>query len=260
MNITKETVTPRKALDWLKRNAQNRPISTTTVKNYARAMTAGAWQVNGDCIRFNGNGDMIDGQHRLTACVQADKSFETYVARGLEHAAFDTIDQGCKRTIGHVFARAGYEHYTTLASAVRNLWRYENGYLTKCGSLRPDEANAIIENHPGIHAAVSFTRHAMSKKSLIHPGVNAFLVYITSQLSTVQSEEFWNWVLTGEGLNKTMPAYLLRERLIANLSSQAKIDHDMIAALAIKAWNFHRAGKPCKTLKWLPSEEFPVAV
>lgn len=99
VNITKESITPKKAAEWLKRNVANRPLSQRTVTNYATAMADRAWKLNGDSIRFNGSGDLIDGQHRLTGCVKAGVPFDSYVIRGLDHDAFDTIDQGRRRTI-----------------------------------------------------------------------------------------------------------------------------------------------------------------
>lgn len=61
--MKKETITPKKAMEWLQRNVANRPMSHKRVLGYAQAILAGAWKVNGDCIRFNGNGDLIDGGH-----------------------------------------------------------------------------------------------------------------------------------------------------------------------------------------------------
>lgn len=258
MNVMKETVTPKKAMEWLKRNVANRPVSRTAVDRYAAAMDAGAWKLNGDCIRFNGNGDMIDGQHRLTACIQSGKPFEAYIVRGLEHEAFDTIDQGRKRTVGDVFARHGYKHYTTLASAVRNLWRYENGFIGSRGEMRADQANELLEKHPAIHAGVETSREILGRSRLMNPGALAFLIYATSQISEAAAQKFWPAVMTGEGLNKQMAAYWLRERLISNVGSKAKLHADTVVALCIKAWNSHRSGKPCKNLKWADNEEFPV--
>lgn len=262
MNITKETVTPKKAMEWLKRNVHNRPLSPKTVDRYAAAMTRDVWKLNGDCIRFNGNGDMIDGQHRLTACVQAGKPFESYVVRGLPHEAFDTIDQGRKRTTGDIFARSGYEHYTTLAAAVRNYWRYLNGFAATHGAIPPDVANDILEKNPSIHSAVAFVckmQSNRSTRSLMHGGVASFLVFLTGEIDQEGSQKFWTSVFTGEGLTRTMAAYWLRERLIANSGNTARLHADTIAALAIKAWNSFRSGKPCKALKWDSREDFPKA-
>lgn len=259
MNVTKETVTPKKAMEWLKRNINNRPLSQGWIDQLARAMTDKAWRLNGDCIRFNGNGDLIDGQHRLNACVTSGKSFESYVVRGLEHDAFDTIDQGRKRTIGDVFARQGYKHYVTLGSAVRWLWLHETNslpYRVK-GTLRPDQANEILERHPAIHAAVEMARGLCGKQKLIHPGLLAFLYYVTSESDEKKAVAFWNGVVNAEGLTKQSPAKVLHSRLVSNLGSVAKLNVETIAALCIKSWNAFKTGKPVGTLRWSENEDFP---
>lgn len=260
MNIQKETITPKKAMEWLKRNVSNRPLSQVHAGRLGAAMAAGVFKCNGDCIRFNGNGDLVDGQHRLTGCVQSGKSFESYVVRGLEHDAFDTIDQGRKRTVGDVFARQGYKHYVCLASAVRWLWLYETcGSLLggRNGSLRADEANELLEKHPAIHAAVDQALKIRANGKLIHPGILSFLLYYTSQKDEEKAVKFWTSVISGENLKRGTSEFLLHKRLVDNLGSVSKISVETIGALAIKAWNSHKAGKPCGTLKWSINEEFP---
>jgi hypothetical protein len=258
MNVTKETVTPKKAMEWLKRNVANRPLSPVAVGRYAKTMEQGLWKLNGDCIRFNGNGDLIDGQHRLTACIQSGKQFESYIVRGLQHDAFDTIDQGRRRSIGDVFARQGYKHYNTVAAAVRAIWRYENGWMQTREGMRPDEANDILERHPGVHDAAQRSCEARRPR-LMSPGLLAFLMYQTRQSDESKSVKFWTDVIDGEGLSKTMPAYWLRERLMANTMSVTSLHQDVICALSIKAWNTFKSGRACKNLKWDSArEEFPV--
>ena len=68
-------VTPHLASKWLQKNSCNRPLSQNTVYRYADAILSGEWKLNGDTIRFDSNGTLIDGQHRLHACVKAGKSF-----------------------------------------------------------------------------------------------------------------------------------------------------------------------------------------
>jgi hypothetical protein len=256
MNIAKETVTPRKAMEWLKRNVNNRPLSKVQVDHYARAMAESQWKLNGDSIRFNGNGDLIDGQHRLHACVQAGKSFDSYIVRGLEHDAFDTIDQGTKRSIGDVFARQGFVHYKSLAAACRWLYIYRNGMLGR-RKLRPDEANKIIAENPGLHDAMHIAVQLYADKRLLNPSSLAFLIYECGQVDPDKSLAFWTAVCVGEGLTKGEPAHQLQRRLIQNLSSVAKLHNNTVTALAIKAWNAHRTRKPLGVLKWMSEEPFP---
>lgn len=251
-------VTPKKAGEWIQRNVNNRPVRRSRVDLYAGAMKSGAWKLNGDAIRFNGNGDLIDGQHRLLACISCGVPFETYVVHGIEHDAFDTIDQGDKRTTADVFSRHGYKHYTMLSAATRWVWRYE-GQMHRHGAMRSDEANDIIERHPALHTA---TQKASEKgrNGLINPGLLAFLDYWTGQKDQDRADKFWLSVAEGDGLEKGTAAYLLHKRLVSNLASVAKLDPTTIAALCIKAWNAFVTKKPCGTLKWGEQEEFPTII
>ena len=258
MNVKQETITPKKAMQWLQRNIRNRPLSPSTIGHYAKAMKAGAWKLNGDSIRFNGNGDLIDGQHRLHACIKSECSFPSYVVHGLDHDAFDTIDQGKKRTISDVFARDGYKHYTTLASAVRWLYQYQIGMGVRYSPLRPDEAHDLIEANPAIHTAVDLARRLCGHQKVIHTGMLAFLIYESGREKPEKAEAFWGSAVTGENTTKGDAASTLHRRLVSNLGSAAKLPANTIVALSIKAWNCHLSGKPCGILKWIESEDFPV--
>jgi len=260
MNVTKEIVTPKKAMEWLKRNVANRPLGVKRVGFYARTMTDGAWKLNGDTIRFNGNGDLIDGQHRLSACVKADVSFETYVVRGLEHDAFDTIDQGKSRSIGDVFARQGHKHYIKLASAARWLWMRDNNCMPRGSeklTFRADHANEIIAKYPTLHHCVALASGL--RNNLLNPGVLGFLFFQSIESCGEDvAVAFWNRTLLADGLKRGTPEYLLHSRLVSNLTSVAKLNSDTIVAITIKTWNAHKTGKNQGVLRWSNNEPFPV--
>jgi hypothetical protein len=256
MKITKESVTPKKAMEWLKLNVANRPISARQVGHYAKAMECGQWKLNGDCIRFNGSGNLIDGQHRLTACIQAGKSFDTYVVTGLEHDAFDTIDQGKKRDISDVFARQGFKNYAVLSSAVRWLWWSNGGRQAKL-KMRPDEANDLLDKNSGMHAAVDTAiKIARQQRGLISASLLSFLIYKTSKIDE-SAVGWWTSVVTGAGLKAGTPGLLLHKRLVDNIASVAKLRHETVCALSIKAWNCYRTTDRLKCLKFEDREEFP---
>lgn len=71
MKIAVETITPEMAAEWLTLNMVNRRIEPKRVEAYAYDMREGAWQLNGEAIRFNTTGKLIDGQHRLSAIASA---------------------------------------------------------------------------------------------------------------------------------------------------------------------------------------------
>lgn len=83
MKVDVETITPKMAEEYLKHNKINRTLKDKRVTSYANDMKDGAWQLNGEAIRFNKSGDLIDGQHRLNAIIRANKPIQTVVMRGI---------------------------------------------------------------------------------------------------------------------------------------------------------------------------------
>lgn len=79
--FTIETVTPMKAARWLKRNIANRRVSPKVVRNYAGDMSRGEWLLNGEAIKFDRDGNLLDGQHRLGAIVHNGKSVRLATGR-----------------------------------------------------------------------------------------------------------------------------------------------------------------------------------
>jgi hypothetical protein len=268
MNIAKETVTPKKAMQWMKCNVTNRPLSKATIKQYATAMQQGAWKLNGDSICFNCNGDLIDGQHRLAACIKVGCSFESYVIHGLDHQAFDTIDQGKRRTIADVFARDGYKHYKILASATRWTWLYQSGMTIVIGrdivmkehsALRLDEAHELIEANPSLHHAADLACVLHRQQKLMKPGILAFLIHETGRSGQDRADNFWTRVIVGENLTKGQASHLLHKRLVEDSQSNTvKLPPVVLIAMAIKAWNAEMSGKHMGVLKWLEEEDFPL--
>lgn len=257
MRIASEMITPKKALEWLKLNHNNRPLSSKVVSKYAALMRAGKWRLNGESIKFTINGDLIDGQHRLAAIVESGVSVECYVVRGLEHEAFDTVDQGRSRTSGDVLARRGEKHYNMLASATAMyLQLFNEKRISKAGGIRPDQISDCLEQHPGLRDACDFA--AGRKTNLIPASIVAAFFYVFGTIDQQAANEFWTRVMDGEGLTKAMPEFLIRARLIDNANAIAKLGRADIAALCIKAWNARITGKLVKCLKWAEAEDFPL--
>src|SRR4051812_40935726 len=104
------TITPALAQEWLKLNTKNRVLRPHRVSTFARDMKMGRWMLNGEAITFSDLGRLLNGQHRLHACVEANRSFETVVMRGVPDKSFPTIDTGGKRTAGDVLGMSGIKY------------------------------------------------------------------------------------------------------------------------------------------------------
>ena len=84
MTMNYEFITPEMAAELLETNTENRKISKGTVAAYTQDIIAGNWDESvGVAISIDENGVLRDGQHRLTAIVQAGIGIHTWVCRGV---------------------------------------------------------------------------------------------------------------------------------------------------------------------------------
>src|SRR5258706_465606 len=131
-----EVVSPRMAEEWLKTMKSNRPQSDAMVYEYATSMQAGKWAVKGEAIKFDKDGGLFDGQHRLLGCTISGKSFKTYVIRGIPDAnAFATVGVGKLRTHGDIFHLDGYSDYFVASGIASILYFYKNKRLNIRGPM-----------------------------------------------------------------------------------------------------------------------------
>lgn len=106
-------VTPLLAKTWLSKlnNPSNRKIHDKKVKDYAKRMTKNEWMI-GDALKFDQNGMLIDGQHRLSAVVQANKSIQFLILRGFDPKTSQVLDRGMLRNLAHVAQLTGHQWVT----------------------------------------------------------------------------------------------------------------------------------------------------
>lgn len=104
------SVTPEQAQAWLNKPAKNRKISQRRVGLYAAMMKRGDWMLTNQGIAIDEYGMLIDGQHRLSAIVEAGVPVELLVIRAAPNKAQLVIDQGLKRTAhDQIGLREGWE-------------------------------------------------------------------------------------------------------------------------------------------------------
>lgn len=92
-------VTPAIARKWLERNTINRALRGFVVETFRAALVRGEYKETHQGIAFSHTGELLDGQHRLTAISQMPETFSIrmLVTTGLDPDAFEGIDIGLKR-------------------------------------------------------------------------------------------------------------------------------------------------------------------
>jgi hypothetical protein len=243
-------VTPELACDWLALNTNNRPLRESWVQALARRIEADEWVLNGESIKFNCTGNLIDGQHRLAAVAMANKSITTQVTYGAPANAFETLDGQKRRTLSDALALMGETGCANLAGCINLHWRYEHRQMVGAVTLPTTHAGLThFATHPGLREAAKVgDRH--STKARCTPTVLGVAWYLFSAKDPDSASEFMAALSEGTELKATDPIFRLRERFIRNREARLKMGSAELLALVIKAWNYWRIGREVEVLQW----------
>jgi len=113
-----------------KYNAGNRPKRTKNIQLWAEAMRNDAWGLTGQTLIFSRKPyRLLDGQHRLLACITAGVPFRSFAVFNISPDQFSLIDSGARRNNADVLSIAGAKDPATMAAALRWSTNYENDNL-----------------------------------------------------------------------------------------------------------------------------------
>lgn len=233
------------AVRWLTRNVKNRPLNQRIVQRYRSDMTAGRWTMAGDPIRFDTEGHLLDGQHRLTALSETDLTIPLLVVRGLPSESQSVMDQGRKRTAGDQLALRGVKNSMNVAAAVKQYLIWQEGMLfrdTKVASeITSPRIEAWVESHPGsidaYHGLSTLTRQNDAPPSIAGAAALRFL-----EIDADAAMQFFTLLARGAG-TEGHPIVTLDKRLARQRREGLKMPHRDYLALFILAWNAWRVGK-----------------
>jgi len=257
MNVEVEKITPELAKKYLANNKINRGLNKNSVAKYATSMQEGRWKLNGEPIQFNCDGTLINGQHRLQACVRADTSFDTLVARGIPQDCFDTIDTGKVRSNGDVLYIKGEANATALGRVLTIVAHYASKSTKFASRFDNDVIWRLLDKFPS-------TRDSVGKFAGKKPPFNdKFLIalhFLANKKHPDEASVFFDGVLTGANLNEESPALLLRQAMYEWIANKDRKRSQVFRfAVMIKAWNAFITEKPVKQLRFgeKMNEEFP---
>lgn len=254
------TITPELAASLLEHNHLNRPLSDAHVKRIAAQILADKWKFNGDTIKISVNNEVLDGQHRLWAIIEAKQAVETILVRGIERDAFSTIDTLRRpRSGGDVIALNGTTRYRNIiSSALQWLWRWQHGCLEKYKDpkfrIENSDIEAMFTAHPQIIRAIE---SAAKLRSLANPALVGFFYYILTNRNEHLAEQMMATLENPAGVSITDPYFKLRVYFLED--SHKRKDALYSIALMIKASNAAYRGQKVQVLLWRSQGERPEA-
>lgn len=246
-----EDINRAKASKYLEHNNNNRHINARTVDRYAKQMVAGEWQINGEPIMFSSKGNLLNGQHRLSAIVAANKSIAIPVFRGVAEDVIKTIDTGKPRSLADHLKIHGYSAdsglgLTVIAATIRIVFDFDtDGLFTQRRvKITPTEAIKYLDLHPDIFESAKFLVDHRTK-SPVPISILVALHYLFRKIDCVEADEFIEKFFTGEDQAKGSPILALRAKLdfSAHERRQGNAKRREDVGLIVKAWHAYIDGK-----------------
>ncbi len=267
----KMLITPAQSKLWLEKfNQKNRPVSTLKVTQFGVDMIEGRWLYSHAPILFDPNGQLIDGQHRLYACVESESPFVADVYFGEDPGLRSVVDIGTTRTLAHQIQieelgsetpKPNPKERAAIASMLAVAVRHgeskvfdPNFNCSKPAVLADMKANRFTRLDDAAKVAKAMGRRCRGS-------IAGFCWYLFSGQSRELADRFFDELRTGLNLSDNSSVYWLRRRLEANREAKAKLPPQQIYVLFRKAWIFYRDGRACGNLRWRTDgptpEKFP---
>lgn len=138
-----EYITPDLASRYLMFNNGNRTIRKRLVEKYASDMKSGKWQITHQGIAFNIKGDLLDGQHRLSAIIQSGEAVPMMVSRGIDQEKITgyMVDQGTQRDASDILSLGRNE-----VSSIRTIYQLATAHRKTCSTAKIWEIHEIIKS------------------------------------------------------------------------------------------------------------------
>lgn len=242
-------ITPDTARAWLERNIGNRPASPAVVSRYAKDMSSGQWKMTGDPIRFSRTGKLIDGQHRLSAIIQAGVTIQCVVMQDLADEIFDVLDSGKGRGKSDVLSielGLPVETCKLLASSATLLIDYEREQFSFHGKAGKRDVMEFVQRNPSSIAAAEYAQTLPRRSPPVPRSIAAMFYFHASQRDQQAAARFLDRFMIGAVDGQHDCLLFLRNRCYSASVDRRPLHPSQVISALIRIWNAEQRGKPIK--------------
>ena len=244
------TITPdiaEKLLEMSDKRHQ-RKINFAHVSFLSKEMKKGNFAFNGDSIRQDLDGNIIDGQHRLAACVKSGIQFNTLFVKGLSTEQISTINTGQRiRSYADVLEithKKKYKYANQIAGSIKMIRKLEHNHYNESGAkdtISHTSSTDFLEfcdNHPEIFDFVeNEMRTYANGDKLLTPSLFLACKWHLQKLNKRAADKFFQLISDGIGLKAEHPVFNLRKKLINHKLKKSRLtSKDMVLSI-YRVWN-----------------------
>ena len=244
------TITPEIAEKLLEMSDKRhqRKINIQHVSFLTKEMKKGNFKFNGDSIRQDSDGNIIDGQHRLSACVKSGIQFNTLFVKGLDTEQISTINTGQRiRSYADVLEithKKKYKYANQISAAVRMIIKLKHKHYNRSGSKDTNSHASttdfleFCDNHPNIFDFVETEMRIYANgDKLLQAKLFLACKWHLQKLNQRAADKFFQLLSDGIGLKAEHPIFNLRKKLINHKLKKSRLTaKDMILSI-YRVWN-----------------------
>lgn len=244
-----ETITPKVAEAWLMFNKGNRSMRMRHIASLEQSLRAGEWKLTTDAIGFSETGRLINGQHRLKACVNTGIPIVAIVARNIPEETFTVLDQGTRRTLADLLH--GRKSSFAVAAVVLRIAAHEvlgapigmkDGWSTFAPMSKVEAMEFYESNTAGIEKVLADYMAAKTLRFQTEAACASWYIRKHSKDQTAIDAFFADVFDDSSSLPGTDPARTVRDRILRMVAMSQKPDPRAVVNLYIKGWNARRKG------------------
>lgn len=262
-------VTPALAQEWLDGKAPNRGLKPYRIAAYAAPMKAGRWRLTHQGIAFNEHGQLVDGQHRLTAIVQTGVTVTMICTWGLDKLAIANMDQPAPRSVSDncrvATGESVHQSVVSLCNAMRRGMRFAAKAGQRGSALSTEEFLSWREQHmEAVAFAAGLIGTGKKTRGIGRADVGAVLARAFYHDDPARIREFFTIVASpnlaldsaepGAGAAILLNQYLVGSKVAVYNSASARTTYAKTAR-ALKAF---LDGRPLDKLYAATTELFPL--
>ena len=266
-DLTVEMITPAMAESYLKEQRNNRAMKPRLVSKYARMMESGKWHTNGETIKFDVNGKLCDGQHRLMALMVVGKALQFCVARNVSDEGILDVDTGGNRTAGDIFQFNNVPNAKDFAAAIHKYFflKYHQIIIENPNPVSIQCNNAELleiynDNVSEWHRWLLFARGCYKQYFVLSPAlIVAYSFYLVHDLKHTANEveAFFTQLCYQKDVSMQVMTLFFRRMMQERgmKRSRMKMTAGYKQGIFIKTWNAYVTKKDLQHLSYNPDRD-----
>ncbi|WP_144627578.1 aldo-keto reductase family protein [Arthrobacter woluwensis] len=243
-----ETITPAIAEAYLAKNIKNRNHKKLAITRFARDMASGNWQVTGEAIKFDINGNLIDGQNRLLAVIESGATIQTAVIRGLAPETQGIMDAGTPRSGADQLNLHGYTNGKDLQAICNTHASWHSKGLASANSelggsqrLTNSEVTEYADSHPILADATKFATKFRPHLQLPVGALGvAWAEFV--RIDADAADDFFQRIKDLRTSGAGDPVATLIRRVNDMRASKRRVGQGLALFLLFRTWNAYRSG------------------